>query len=266
MDKNILYDFENNSSYTKELLDGIPSGVCLFLVSDEIRFLHFNRAADEMFGYEKGGLMALTQQDSMTVFHPDHVDRLYGEIIATMREGRFFHYACRILCKDGSYRWTDLSAQLIEQTSGGRLYFYCVLSPTEPPLDSLLKNCHFLLASRQKSDFRLFCDTIEPMGGTCEAAKNGLDAFDRFVFSSEGEYCAVIISPDLMGMNGFELAKEIRSSRCPDGLTIPLIFLQSSEDEEALSQNIEFDITAVMQRPLNREALSALLLQFSKTG
>ena len=50
MGDNIFYDFENNRPYAEGLLDGISSGVCLFSISDEMKFLYFNQAADDLFG------------------------------------------------------------------------------------------------------------------------------------------------------------------------------------------------------------------------
>ena len=67
MDNTIFHEFETDRQYTADRLDGISSGVSLFMVSDEIRFLYFNRAADEMFGYEKGGLLTLTDEDSLCI-------------------------------------------------------------------------------------------------------------------------------------------------------------------------------------------------------
>lgn len=179
MGDNIFYDFENNRPYAEGLLDGISSGVCLFSISDEMKFLYFNQAADELFGYEKGGLLALTDEDSLRIFHPDFEDQLYSVMIASLREERLFHYDCRILCADGTYKWTNLSAQL-QQKEGGRLYFYCVLSPTSAPVDILLKDCHFLIVSGSDTDCSILMDQIERMGGTYDRSASPLDALDLF--------------------------------------------------------------------------------------
>lgn len=183
MGDNIFYDFETNRPYAEGLLDGISSGVCLFSISDEMKFLYFNQAADELFGYEKGGLLALTDEDSLRIFHPDFEDSLYSVMIASLREERLFHYDCRILCKDGSYKWTNLSAQL-QQKEGGCLYFYCVLSPTSAPVDILLKGCHFLIVSSSDTDCSILTDQIERMGGTYDLSASPLDALDLFCEAS----------------------------------------------------------------------------------
>lgn len=259
MDTNIFHDFENRKEYTAELLDGITSGVSLFMLSDELKFLHFNRAADELFGYEKGGLLSLTQEDPLSIFHPDYVDRLYSQIIATMRDGKLFNYDCRILCKDGTYKWTNLSAELVQQKEGGRLYFYCVLSPIEAPRHSLLEGCHFLIAAGSTWDRHILTDLIESMGGTCQITGNGLEALDLFASSEDDPYCAFFIGSRLTGMNGFELSKEIRHSDHPSGGKIPLILLISEDDHETIHAAEEIGITLFLQKPLEQKAVRSLL-------
>ena len=110
MDKNIFNDFQQNRQYTEELLDGVSSGVSLFMVSDKIQFLHFNQAADEMLGYGKRGLDHATAEDPLGIFHPDDVDQLYSEIIATMRGTHYFNYNCKLLRQDGTYQWIAKSS------------------------------------------------------------------------------------------------------------------------------------------------------------
>ena len=45
----------------------------------------------------------------------------------------------------------------------------------------------------------------------------------------------------MLGMNGFELAKEVRYSALPDGKTIPLILLVSDEDVKTLKTSVILD-------------------------
>lgn len=259
MDKNIFRDFENNRQYTMERLDGISSAVVLFMVSDEIKFLHFNLAADKLFGYEKGGLSALTQKDALSIFHPDYVDRLYSEIIATMRDGKLFNYDCRILCRDGSYQWTKLSAQLARQREGGRLYFHGVLTPIPAPLDSILKGCHYLIAAGEAADRGVLLGLIEQMGGTCDITDNGLDALDLFTGSGQQDYRGIFIGSRLSVLNGFELAKDIRHCDHPSGACIPLILLVSASDHETVQAARDIGIDTFLKKPLDQEEVSGLL-------
>lgn len=281
MGDNIFLDFEHDRQYAEDLLDGITSGVCLFTISDEIKFLYFNRTADELFGYEKGGLLALTQQDSLALFHPDFEDRLYSEMIATLREERLFNYDCRILCKDGTYKWTNLSAQL-QQKEGGCLSFYCVLSPTRAPLDMLLKDCHFLIASRPGPDCAVLTDLVEQMGGTFDLASSAPDALD--LFSSQDGYHSIFItgspvtySSDTVCrvdsqasvMNGFELAKDLRYCSTPAGAEIPIILLASQEEVEEDEDDIldiaeSLNVCIFLRNPLDEKALASFLSTLSK--
>lgn len=264
MEKNIFNDFEKDSLYTAERLDGIPSGVSLFMVSDAIKFLYFNRAADEMFGYEKGGLLALTQDDPLHIFHPDYVELLYREIISAMRDGRLFNYDCRILCKDGSYKWTNLSAELVRQKEGS-LYFYGVLSPISAPRDTLLKGYHFLIASGKEAERHILSQQIEVMGGTCEPADSALEALDLFA-SEEDRFDGIFIGSGLVGMNGLELAKDIRHGDFSKGETLPLILLVSPDDSDSIDAAKDIGINLFLKQPIRQEDLAILLVNLMKAS
>lgn len=263
MDKNIFNDFEQNRQHTEELLDSVDSGISLFAVSDKIEFLHFNQAADKMLGYAQRQLNQITGEDSLSIFHPDDVDQLYSEIIATMRGSHYFNYNCRLLCQDGTYQWFNLAADLMQKKEGA-LYFYCVISPTEAPVATLLKGCHFLIAAGAELDRQLLTAQIEGMGGTCDIAVSGLEGLDLFTFAEEGAYHAVFIGSRLTGMNGFELAKDIRHSDLPAGRTIPLILLLTEDDRETTQTAEDIGINHFLTTPLGQKEVSSLLKELSQ--
>ncbi len=250
MTNNIFRDFEENRDKTIELLDGITSAVSLFTVSSEIRFLHFNKAADEMFGYTKGGLIDLTAEDYTGLFHPDYVDSLYGEIIATMRDGKIFNYNCQVLCADGSYKWINLSAQLVQQ-SNGTLYYHGVLTPIEEPADIKLKGLHALIAAGEKNDRNQLTELIEKYGGTCDTFQRGLDALDSFLSSEDRFYNCILIGCRMTDVNGFELAKEIRHGSHPQATSVPLLLMTDDTDAETLQEIGDIGITAYLRKPIN---------------
>lgn len=263
MDKNIFSDFEQNRQYTEELLDGVDSGVTLFMVSDKIQFLHFNQAADELLGYDRRGLDQITAEDPLGIFHPDDVDHLYSEIIATMRGSHYFNYNCKLLCQDGTYQWFNLAADLVQKKEGA-LCFYCVISPTEAPVDTLLKGLHFLVAAGVELDRQLLASQIEKMGGTCEIAVSGLEGLDLFTSSDQNFYHAAFIGSRLTGMNGFELAKDIRHSDIPVGQTIPLILLLTDDDRETIQTAQDIGINQFLTIPLNQKEVKDILKKLSQ--
>lgn len=263
MDKNIFNDFQQNRQYTEELLDGVSSGVSLFMVSDKIQFLHFNQAADEMLGYEKRGLDHATAEDPLGIFHPDDVDQLYSEIIATMRGTHYFNYNCKLLRQDGTYQWFNLAAELAGQKDGA-LCFYCVISPTEAPVDTLLKGRHFLIVTGEELDRQILASQIEKMGGTCESANSGLEGLDRFTFAGRDVFHAVFLCSRLTGMNGFELAKEIRHSDIPGGDIVPLILLLADEDQETTRAVQDIGINTFLTIPLGQKEVTDVLKTLSQ--
>lgn len=263
MDKNIFNDFEQNRQYTEELLDGVNSGVSLFMVSDKIQFLHFNQAADEMLGYGKRGLDQVTAENPLSIFHPDDEDQLYSEIIATMRGSHYFNYNCKLLCQDGTYRWFNLAADLMQKKEGA-LCFYCVISPTEAPVDTLLKGRHFLIVAGVELNRQILASQIEKMGGTCEIAVSGLEGLELFTSADHDIYHAVFIGSRLTGMNGFELAKDIRHSDIPAGQTIPLILLLTDDDQETTQAARDLGIDQFLMIPLGQKQVADVLKKLSQ--
>ena len=128
MTNNIFTDFEERKEYTIELLDNLPSAVCLFTISSEIRFIYFNRAAEDLLGYGSGGLAIMTAEDPMKLFHPDHENLVFSELIAAMMQGQMLNYNCQLRCCDGSYQWANIAARLVKQKSG-TLYYQSVITP-----------------------------------------------------------------------------------------------------------------------------------------
>ena len=258
MTRNIFDDLEKNRDYTIERLDGIQSAISLFSVSSEIRFLHFNQAADKMFGYEPGGLIKETADGPLKIFHPDNEDNFYGEIISTMRDGKFFNYNCRILCSDGTYKWANVSAELVRQ-SEGTLYFYGVLTLIAAPANIMLKGLHALMIAGEGSELNRLISEIEDKGGSCDAESYGMDGFDRFEDSNPGYYHCIFVGSRMKDVNGMELIKEIRHGKQAQAATIPLILL--SDDLDADPEVLhEMGITAVLKKPFNGDHISQILV------
>lgn len=258
MTGDIFKDFETNKEYTIQRLDGISSAVSLFTVSTEVSFQHFNATADALLGYEKGGLLQLTAEDSMAIFHPDHVDSLFGSLIATMRDGGFFHYDCRLLCADGSYKWVNISAQLIRQ-DGGTLYFHGVLTAIPEPGNIRLKGLHVLIAAGQEEDRQTLSHIIEAAGGSCDVFVHGMEALESFESSSGGFYQCIIIGSRMKDVNSIELAKDLRISGHSQAEAIPLLMASSKQ----LDVPAEIGISGFIYKPLTEErvmeTLTALL-------
>lgn len=258
MTKNIFNEFEQNRDYTIERLDRIASAVSLFTVSDEIRFLYFNRSCDQLLGYEHGKMLALTNENPLQLFHPDHEDMLISSIISSMRQGRLFTYDCRMLCADGGYKWIRLSAELI-QSPGGILCYYCVLSEIEPPQDTLMKGIHALIVAPQEKDRLTLSKLIEGMGGSCDLFENGLDAIDSFTDSDDNFYQCVFATTKICNINGFELVKELRHCGHPQSADIDVVLIIDPEDENDVPDTDDIGISSYLIRPFDTDSINKAL-------
>ena len=120
------------------------------------------------------------------------------------------------------------------------------------------------MAAGQERYRQILCEQIEKLGGTCELTENGPDALELFSSSDEGRFDGFFIGSKMLGMNGFELAKEVRYSALPDGKTIPLIRLVSDEDRENAENSRDLRIDAFLRKPSRRSDLFALLVHLTK--
>ena len=258
MTRNIFNDIEANRDYTIERLDGIASAISLFTVSSELKFIHFNKAADVLFGYESGGLIKATADAPLKILHPENEDNFYSEIIATMRDGRLFNYNCRILCADGTYKWANISAEMVQQT-GSTLNFYGVITPIDAPAWTQLKGLHTLIIAGEGAELTKLVETIESRGGTCDTCSYGMDGFDRFESSEEGYYHCLFIGNQMKDVNGMELVKEIRFSSHLQATSIPAVLLvdELDADDEVLR---ELGIAATLTKPFDEAHIVNTLL------
>lgn len=264
MTRNIFDDLEKNRDYTIERLDKVSSAVSLFTVSSEIKFLHFNQAADSLFGYEAGGLMEATSGEPLKILHPENEDNFYGEIIATMRDGKFFNYNCRILCADGSYKWANISAEMVQQ-SGSTLNFYGVITQIEAPLCTQLRGLHTLIIAGEGSELTHLIEMIETRGGTCDVAGYGMDGLDMFEESDAGYYHCVFIGNRMKDVNGMELVKEIRFSSHSQAQDVPVVLLVDDLDIDPEVFG-EMGITAEITKPFEEDKIVSALMPLVKTS
>lgn len=261
MTNNIFTEFEERREYTEKLLDNLPSAVCLFTVSSEIKFIHFNRAAEELLGYGHGQLVRLTADDPMELFHPDHINNVFSEIIAAMRQGNMLNYNCRLRCADGSYKWANIAARLIHQKNG-TLYYQSVLTPIKEPDNIMLQGFHALIAMGDTEESAMLSQLIEHYGGTFNAYTRGLEALDRFESSDDGFYNCIFIGCKIKDMNGFEVAKDIRHSDHPQARSIPVLLL--TDDAENGQAAMDVGITAYIRKPLSPKKITKWLKTLNK--
>ncbi len=263
MTNNIFIDFEEKRDYTIQLLNNLPSAVCLFTISSEIRFLHFNRAAEDLLGYENGELAALTADDPMALFHPDHENHVFSELIAAMLQGQMLNYNCQLRCADGSYKWANISARLVQQKSG-TLYYQSVITPIKEPDNIMLQGFHALIAMGDDKESSMLSRLIEHYGGTCDVFDHGLDAFDRFENSDDGFYQCIFIGCRMKDINGFEMAKDIRHAAHPQSGLMPLILMTDENDAENIQEAGDVGITAYIRKPLSPKKITKWLKTLNK--
>lgn len=263
MTNNIFTDFEKNREYTTKLLNNLPSAVCLFTISSEIRFVHFNKVAEELLGYGSGELLAVTADNPMQLFHPDHENHVFSELISAMLQGQMLNYNCQLRCGDGSYKWANIAARLVQQKSG-TLYYQSVITPIKEPDNIMLQGFHGLIVMGDDKDGNMLCQLIEHYGGTCDIYKRGIDALERFETSDDGFYNCIFIGCRMKDMNGFELAKDMRHCSHSQAAALPLFLLTDESDTENIREAGAIGLTAYIRKPLSPKKITKWLKTLNK--
>ncbi len=260
---NIFTDFETRKEYTIELLDNLPSAVCLFTISSEIRFIHFNRTAEELLGYSSGELLTLTADEPMNLFHPEQENQVFSELISAMLQGSMLNYNCQLRCADGTYKWVNIAARLVQQKSG-TLYYQSVITPIKEPDNIMLQGFHALIAMGDEAEITTLSNLIEHYGGTCDIYSRGIDALERFESSEDGFYQCVFIGCRMKDMNGFEMAKDIRHSSHSQAGSLPLLLLTDETDLENVQDVGDVGFTAYIRKPFSPKKIKTWLKTLNK--
>ena len=90
-------------------------------------------------------------------------------------------------------------------------------------------------------------------------ANNGREALDTF---ERQDVSLVLLDMEMPVLNGFETARTIRS--LPDGDAVPIIAMTAHNDTRELARCTEAGCTTVIQKPLVRKTLNAIVAKHVK--
>lgn len=100
------------------VMQNVPGGILNFEITDHIRITYFNDTAAGMFGYGRREFARQFAGDPLRAVHPDDVRQCKMEIKCALHGRKpLLSYKFRHICKDGSWRWVQLTGRIMYRGS-----------------------------------------------------------------------------------------------------------------------------------------------------
>jgi len=112
-----------------------------------------------------------------------------------------------------------------------------------------------LVVDNNPGSLRITCAIIERLGSTAVAVNSGIDALLAF---EREQVDLVLLTVELLDLNGFEVARRIRYAET-DGNWTPIIFLVAAQRESDLATGLAAGGDDFLYLPINESVLSAKL-------
>ncbi|MEG1695112.1 MAG: ATP-binding protein [Eubacterium sp.] len=116
-----------NAKKHETLINSIPGGVGMYHWDKTFTPIFISDRLYELYGMTKEEYDEATRHSTLDVLHPEDRQGLIDTVQAAYDEKRKFDYTHRILQKDGSYRWTRISGELMA-SQGGEPILYAVFT------------------------------------------------------------------------------------------------------------------------------------------
>lgn len=159
----------------------------------------------------------------------------------------------------GSVFAADIPLQTVdESTSGGSEE-----KESEIPED-ILQGKHFLVAEDNDINAEIIYELLNLEGATCDIAKNGKEAAEKFESSAEGTYTAVLMDIQMPIMNGYGAARQIRASSHPEAKTIPIAAMTANAFTEDVSEAFAAGMNAHITKPIDMDKVKAFVASISE--
>ena len=173
-----------------------------------------------------------------------------------------------------SYDWTEIETEALEIDVDGFLakpftpmnlkeklieveHFKNAVSKEDVSLE--LNGLRFLLAEDNDLNAEIVVELLRSEGATCDLVENGREAVDRFLAAPPHSYDAILMDVMMPVLNGYEATKEIRASRHPEALTIPIIAMTANAFVKDVQDALDAGMNAHIAKPVNMDTLKNTL-------
>ena len=150
---------------------------------------------------------------------------------------------------------------------GSRFEVYLTFEQTEPKKEKKekqaqpvkLEGMHFLCAEDNELNAEILESMLALHGATCTICENGAQLVQTFETVKDGEIQAVLTDIQMPVMDGYEAAKQIRSSRNPLGKKIPIIAMTANAFSEDIRKCLDAGMNGHISKPIDLNVLARIL-------
>ena len=136
------------------------------------------------------------------------------------------------------------------------------VEPTETVQCSDLKGLNILVAEDNQLNREIIKFLLEDAGAVTDMTCDGKEAMEHYL--SNGHYDVILADLLMPFMNGYELAKAIRSSDKDDAETIPVIAMTANAFTEDIHKCLASGMNAHIAKPFNIEKVISIILQYTR--
>lgn len=130
--------------------------------------------------------------------------------------------------------------------------------------NSVLEGRYFLVAEDNEVNAEIFSALLEMAGASCEIAKNGHLALERFKKAAEAEFDAILMDIQMPEMNGYEATKAIRALDRKDAKTVPIIAMTANAFVEDVRDAMEAGMNGHISKPIDMAVVEKVVGQHLK--
>ena len=127
--------------------------------------------------------------------------------------------------------------------------------------DGALAGKRFLVAEDNDLNAEIISALLDMRGATCEIAKNGAAAVERFAQSTPGEFAMVFMDVQMPEVDGHEATRRIRALDRPDAQSIPIIAMTASAFAEDVREALDAGMSAHVAKPIDLSVLERTVAQ-----
>jgi len=125
-----------------------------------------------------------------------------------------------------------------------------------------LKGKKILVIEDHPLNQKLLVAILENYGFTTTQAENGKVGLKAFMNSKKDEYFAILMDIQMPVMDGYETTGEIRKSKHPNALSIPIIAISANTFEEDIDKCLAKGMNNYLSKPIDKNKLLQILFDY----
>lgn len=118
-----------------------------------------------------------------------------------------------------------------------------------------LKGLNVLVAEDYKINADILAELLHMEGMSCDIAKNGEEAFEKFEQSKEYEYDIILMDIQMPVMNGYDAVEAIRALDRADAKSIPIAAMTANAFADDVKKALEVGMNEHVSKPIDVKVL-----------